>query len=197
MTDTVLFLKAWIGAPLRVASVVPSGPRLAHLITARIGPDTGPVLELGPGTGVFTRALLKAGVAERNLTLIEAEDSFADLLSLRFPQARLYRMYAGGLRHLPPASRQHGAAISGLPLLSMPQSQVLRVLAGVFAQLRPGAALWQFTYGPRCPVPARIRTGLGLRTQRAGHTLRNFPPATVWQITQEPPHIGRPRPRNG
>ncbi|PLX36592.1 MAG: SAM-dependent methyltransferase [Hyphomicrobiales bacterium] len=189
MTDTLLFFRAWLGAPLRVASLIPSSESLAGLITTGIGPDSGPLLELGPGTGVFTRALLQRGVAEADLTLIEAGPDFAALMSDRFPAARVHNMDAGQLHRLNETGpRLHGAAISGLPLLSMPKGQVLGILAGCFALLRDGAALNQFTYGPRCPIAPSVLARLGLRTQRVGHTYRNFPPATVWRITRRKDH---------
>lgn len=189
MTDSLLFFRAWLSAPLRVASVLPSSDSLAGLITTGIGPDSGPLLELGPGTGVFTRALLRRGVLEKDLTLIEAGPDFAALMGKRFPAARVHSMDAGQLHLLRGANqRLHGAAISGLPLLSMPKGQVLGILAGCFALLRHDAALQQFTYGPKCPIAPSILERLGLRAQRIGHTFRNFPPASVWRITREIRH---------
>ncbi|TIV94667.1 MAG: phospholipid methyltransferase, partial [Mesorhizobium sp.] len=70
-SETLQFFRAWLSEPLRVAAVTPSGRALAALIVSEISPATGPVLELGPGTGVFTRALLGRGIAEENLALIE------------------------------------------------------------------------------------------------------------------------------
>lgn len=183
MTDAGLFFRAWLAAPLRVASILPSSENLADLITAGIRPASVPVLELGPGTGVFTRALLRRGVAEADLTLIEAGSDFAIMLAQRFPTARIHHMDAAHLHRL----RDHGlhrAAISGLPLLSMPKRQVLRILAGAFALMEESAAFCQFTYGPRCPVTPDILARLGLRARRQGTTFRNLPPATVWRITR-------------
>ena len=49
--DALSFLLAWAAAPFRIGSVTPSSSSLAALMTRDIGPETGPVLELGPGTG--------------------------------------------------------------------------------------------------------------------------------------------------
>lgn len=164
--DTLTFFRAWLSDPLRVASVVPSGERLAELITRDIDPARGPVLELGPGTGVFTRALVRRGVMPRDLTLVEMGTEFADMLALRYPEATIMRLDAASLPRLRrPAPRLHGAAISGLPLLSMPPAKVLRILAGTFRLLAPEAGLYQFTYGRRCPVPARVLDRLGLTAE--------------------------------
>ena len=184
MPDSILFFRAWLGAPLRVASVTPSGTSLARLMTSEIRPGDGPVLELGPGTGVFTRALLQRGIPASELTLVEAGAEFAALLRQRYPDARVLgidadRLHAQALHH----TRPHGAAISGLPLLSMPPAKVFRILSGSFAALGHGASLYQFTYGPRCPVPPAVLRRLRLGAARIGSTMANLPPATVWRLS--------------
>lgn len=79
------------------------------------------------------------------------------------------------------------AAISGLPLLSMSPRKVVYILLGTFRHLRPCGALYQFTYGPRCPVSRAILNRLGLRATLVGWTVRNFPPAAVYRITRRQP----------
>ncbi|RJG46713.1 MULTISPECIES: phospholipid methyltransferase [unclassified Mesorhizobium] len=184
-SDTLSFLMAWAAAPLRVASVTPSSPSLAALMTREINADTGQVLELGPGTGPFTRALLARGVKEENLTLIEAGSDFASMLRHRFPDARVFEMDAVGLRHLALFEGPVlGAAISGLPFLSIPPRKTQSILEGVFANLRPGGALYQFTYSWRCPIEQTMLDRLDLEATRIGHTFRNFPPAAVYRISR-------------
>jgi len=70
---------------LAIAAAAPSGPTLARLMAAAIGPEIGPVIELGPGTGVFTRTLQGRMVATENLLLIEPSPAFTLLLRERFP----------------------------------------------------------------------------------------------------------------
>jgi phosphatidylethanolamine/phosphatidyl-N-methylethanolamine N-methyltransferase len=184
VSDNVTFLRQWIRKPLGVASVVPSGRALAKLMTSEISGETGPVLELGPGTGVFTKLLLERGVAERDVTLIECDPNFTRLLALRYPTARLVNMDASQLGESGLfAERQAGAAISGLPLLSMPQKVVMAILSAVFGSIEEGGHLYQFTYGPKCPVPHGVMTALGLKATRIGWTPLNFPPASVYRIS--------------
>ncbi len=64
------FFRAWLAEPLRVAAVAPSGRALAKIMTAEISPQSGPVIELGPGTGAFTRTLIQRGVSEEDLVLV-------------------------------------------------------------------------------------------------------------------------------
>ncbi|TNM64759.1 class I SAM-dependent methyltransferase [Aliirhizobium smilacinae] len=188
LSDIWHFLRSWISNPLRVGAVAASGETLARLMTQEIDASAGPVIELGPGTGVFTRSLLARGVAENDLTLIEYGDEFLPRLKRRFPTARVLQMDAARLRKArlfdEPSA---GAAVSGLPLLSMSPRKQTAILAGVFTYLRPGASLYQFTYGPRCPVPRRILDRLGLKAVRVGGTVRNIPPAAVYRISRRRP----------
>lgn len=184
--DALAFFLAWMSAPLRVASVTPSSDALADLITSEISASSGPVLEFGPGTGVFTRALLRRQVAESELTLIEVGADFAKLLRQRFSNARVLEIDAAAIGSIPLFEEANaGAAISGLPLPSMPANKVTAILAGAFRWIRPGGGFYQFTYGPRCPVPPAILDHLGLRAERIGRTLRNVPPAAVYRITRQ------------
>ncbi|PSH65168.1 class I SAM-dependent methyltransferase [Phyllobacterium sophorae] len=186
--DSLSFLRAWASNPLQVAAVAPSSRMLANLITMEISPRTGPVLELGPGTGVFTRALLARGVEEKNLTLVEYGSGFAKLLNDRFPSARILQMDAARLGRVALFDGLPvGAVVSGLPLLSMPPRKILAILAGAFQHMRADAAFYQFTYGPRCPVPRPLLDRLGLKATRTGRTFLNLPPAAVYRISRRSP----------
>lgn len=179
------FLRAWLANPLRVGSIRPSGAALADLMTSEISSDTGLVIELGPGTGVFTRALLARGVRERDLTLVECGSDFVSILDRRFPEARVLRSDAARLHQAALfAGAPVGAVVSGLPLVSMSPSKILAIVSGAFRYLRPGGALYQFTYLPRCPVPRVILDRLGLRAARMGSAIANVPPASAYRITR-------------
>lgn len=183
--DYLRFFRSWVANPLTVAAVAPSGQSLARLMTAEISSAHGPVLELGAGTGAFTQALLDRGVAEHDLTLVECDPDFVGLLQRRFPQARVLRIDASRLAgQLAFHGATIGAVVSGLPLLSMPPRKVMRILSGAFGYIRPRGAFYQFTYGPRCPIPRTILDRLGLKATRIGGTVRNLPPAAAYRITR-------------
>lgn len=184
-SDWLTFFRAWTANPLQVASIIPSGEALADLITSEISSKIGPVIELGAGTGVFTRALLERGVRERDLTLIEFGSDFAVMLQARFPEARVLWMDAQRLGQLQPHEDQLvGAVVSGLPLLSMQARKVFAILKGSFRLMGENGKFYQFTYGPRCPIPRRILDRLGLKAVCIGWTPNNVPPATVYRISR-------------
>lgn len=189
-SDGRRFFEAWREKPLQVAALSPSGAALAALMTREISPGIGDVLELGPGTGVFTRAILARGVRASALTLVEYEGAFVQLLNARFPETTVIQMDASRLigdeRF---RAGSFGAVISGLPLLSMRPRAVLRILSGSFGALSDGGSLYQFTYGPSCPVSRKILDRLGLKATRIGGTIANFPPAWVYRISRRPAPI--------
>lgn len=187
MNDAVQFLRAWIADPRRVASITPSSSALAALITSEISAETTPVIELGPGTGVFTRALLARGVPPERLLLVEREAKFAAMLQERFPGVGVLAMDATDLGRVELFGGEPArAVVSGLPFLSMPARSIMGVLDGCFAHLSADGAFYQFTYGARCPVPRLILERLGLKSLRIGRTFSNFPPATVYRFRRRP-----------
>ncbi|MGY3441835.1 MULTISPECIES: class I SAM-dependent methyltransferase [unclassified Bradyrhizobium] len=187
--DILPFFRAWMRNPRRVAAVAPSGPAVASLMAQEITADTGPVIELGPGTGVFTQALLRRGVRQRDLTLVEYGSEFIPLLQRRFPGARVLWMDAAWLkRERLFEGAPVGAVVSGLGLLIMPPEKVTAILDGAFGYLRSDGAFYQITYGPRCPVADAILDRLDLQASCIGQTFRNLPPASVYRISRRHPH---------
>lgn len=185
--DTFRFLLEWLRDPVGTAAVAPSGKALVSLITHGIGEQTGAVLELGPGTGVFTQGLLARGVAECDLTLVEQNQTFARLLEQRFPRATVLNIDAAHLNQFQEAgSDAFGAAVCGLGLRNMDPRQVEAIMRAAFARMKPEAALYIFTYGRRCSVPDDVLDRLGLVAEHAGTTLRNVPPASVYRIACRP-----------
>jgi phospholipid N-methyltransferase len=191
--DVLPFLRAWVADPARVGAIAPSSAVLAGLITSEISAASGPIIELGPGTGVFTHAVLACGVSQEKLTLIESGSDFVRMLQHRFPAARVLWMDAAQLGQYDLFENAPvGAVVSGLPLLNMSPRKVMAILTGSFGFLRQGGAFYQFTYGPRCPVPRPLLDRLGLRATLIGRALRNVPPAAVYRITRrKPPRLAR------
>lgn len=184
-SDGGAFLREWLSDPLRVASVAPSGKALAAMMTREIDASSAPVIELGPGTGSFTDALLARGVPEDRLALIEMGENFVHLLRYRLPRATVLAMDATRLAKVELfGGEKAGAVVSGLPVLAMPPRVVMLILHGAFHHLRDGAAFFQFTYGPVCPVKRPILDRLGLTAKRVGGAMINLPPASVYKITR-------------
>jgi phosphatidylethanolamine/phosphatidyl-N-methylethanolamine N-methyltransferase len=186
-SDRSMFLRSWMRHPFRIGAVLPSSRALAELMTANLSSADGPIVELGAGTGVFTRALIRRGIPEHRLALIEANAEFARGLVFRFPQARVLNIDAASINQIDSffGERQAGAFVSGLPLLSMPLGRVAGIIGTAFRHhLRRGGAFRQFTYLPCCPVPRAILDRHGLKAERIGWVGANLPPATVYRIVR-------------
>ena len=179
------FLRQWVRDPVKTASVAPSGRQLARLMVAQLVPGSARVAELGAGTGVFTRALLDAGISPSQLLVVEINPQLVEFLRERFPGVSIA---CADARNLDALAAEHGllrdgkldAVISGLGMLSMSSELRCDILRAAFAALGDTGRFIQFTYGPVSPVRRRERELLSLRMRRVGFAMRNLPPATVY-----------------
>jgi phosphatidylethanolamine/phosphatidyl-N-methylethanolamine N-methyltransferase len=180
LDDEVRFLRSWIEKPLHMGAVMPSGRLLARTMAQYVDPDSDdPVVELGPGTGAITNALIERGVDQKRLVLVEYNPGFCALLRDRYPQAKVVQGDAYRLRDslrqvlAEPAS----AVVSGLPLVTKPMQTRLRLIRDAFAALAPGAPFVQFTYSVVPPIPKSLP---GVSTEASERVWMNLPPARVW-----------------
>ena len=101
--DEARFIKSWIDDPRRTGSVTPSSPALAKRMASFVDPEqSGPVIEIGPGTGPVTEALIERGIDESRLILVEYSPEFCELLSKRFPRATIVQGDAYALSRVRP-----------------------------------------------------------------------------------------------
>jgi len=163
-----------------MGAVMPSGRLLARTMAQYVDVDSsGPVVELGPGTGAITNALIERGVDQKRLVLVEYNPGFCALLRDRYPHAKVvqgdaYRL-RDSLHHVlgAPAS----AVVSGLPLVTKPMQTRLRLIRDAFLALAPGAPFVQFTYSVAPPIPRSLP---GVSTEASERVWMNLPPARVW-----------------
>jgi phosphatidylethanolamine/phosphatidyl-N-methylethanolamine N-methyltransferase len=180
LDDEVRFLRSWIEKPLHMGAVMPSGRLLARTMAQYVDIDCeGPVVELGPGTGAITNALIEHGVDQKRLVLVEYNPGFCALLRERYPHAKVVQGDAYTLRDSlrnvlsAPAS----AVVSGLPLVTKPMLTRLKLIRDAFAALVPGAPFVQFTYSVAPPIPKSLP---GVSTEASERIWMNLPPARVW-----------------
>lgn len=180
--ELVLFLRQLARKPVQTSAIAPSSAMLARAMAVGLGPETGRVVEFGPGTGVFTRAILARGVRPADLTLFELNPEFAAHLRSAHPDVTLHQ--AGAQTVAQVCAPGVGAVISGLPLLSMPREVCRAIVGGAFEVLRVGGRMVQFTYGPTPPIGPELLAELGLKAVRRTKVWLNLPPATVYVFTR-------------
>ena len=180
LDDEMQFIRSWMEKPLRTGAVMPSGKALARVMARYVDPQsTGPVIELGPGTGPVTEALVQRGVDPARLVLVEFNPDFCRLLRTRYPAATVVQGDAYRLRRLLDGIVRDPAAaiVSGLPLVTKPPRTRLRLISDAMGLLKPGAPYVQFTYAMGPPIP---KTLSGIRGESSELIWMNLPPARVW-----------------
>jgi phosphatidylethanolamine/phosphatidyl-N-methylethanolamine N-methyltransferase len=184
----IAFLRGFLERPKEVGSIIPSSrwmerriTRTAEIATANL------VIELGPGTGGTTKALLRAMAPGARLLAIEINPGFCDLLRETIDDPRLI-VHQGSAAEIPEALAKHDleapdVVLSGIPFSTMPQALGLSILQSVRETLAPGGRFvaYQFrdvvhTLGKRVFGPASVQV-----------ELFNMPPMRVyrWDIPTE------------
>ena len=180
LDDDTRFILSWLGSPLKTGAVSPSGKDLARPMAEAVDLDVpGDVVELGPGTGPVTEALIEHGVAPERLILIEYNPDFCKLLRERFPGVRVIEGDAYDISRTLTGHIQRplAAVVSSLPLMTKPDDECLQLVRESFALMHRSGPFIQFTYGPVSPVPLR---GQAFRGRASKRIWKNLPPARVW-----------------
>ena len=169
------FLRGLIHNPKGVSAPTPSSPSLAEAIAAELDLSRpGLVIELGPGTGAVTAALIHR-VGSTRILAIERERGFVAALRTRFPQMDVRSGDALNFERFLPPQAAVAAVVSGLPLLHLPQATRRSLLARALNCQPKGGLFIQLSYSWRPPVKADDGVTLSKRA-----VWQNFPPAHVW-----------------
>ena len=163
-----------------MGAVMPSSKLLASTMAEYVDVESeGPVVELGPGTGAITNALIEHGVDQKRLVLVEYNPGFCALLRDRYPQAKVVQGDAYALRDSLRGvlDVRASAVVSGLPLVTKPMLTRLKLIRDAFTALAPGAPFVQFTYSVAPPIPKSLP---GVSTEASERIWMNLPPARVW-----------------
>ena len=185
LVEQARFMRAWFDNPVTTGAVSPSGRFLARSMAQHVDPhEEGLVIELGPGTGPVTQALIKRGIAEERLVLVEYDADFCRLLERRFPRAKIIQ---GDARHLSRTLMDKiqgpvAAIVSSLPLLNLPDAQRLALLDDAFKLMGGKGRFVQFTYGLMSPMPREPKecAPVPFAAQASAPVWLNLPPARVW-----------------
>src|SRR5882672_7395727 len=180
LDDERRFIRTWFENPLSTGAVMPSSKALARTMASYVDPQsTGPVIELGPGTGPVTEARVQRGVDPKRLILVEFDPDFCRLLRTRYPAATVVQGDAYRLKRLLSDTVRDPAAamVSGLPLVTKPLRTRLRLISDALGLLAPGAPFIQFTYAMVPPIPKGLS---GITAKASDLIWLNLPPARVW-----------------
>lgn len=186
MKETLLFLGQTARRWRTTGAFAPSGPVLARAVARAVGEvaDGEVILELGPGTGVVTRELVRQFPRAR-VVAVEVIDEFADRLAETLPTVTVVRgcaaRFEDHMADLGIAPEKVAAVVSGLPLLVMPPDLTRKVLTSTTAVLRPGRRYVQFTYSDRKWKRFSLP---GFEPHARKRVWLNIPPAVVLSFTR-------------
>lgn len=183
----LFFLKQYFRKPSNTGAVAPSSKKLAQLMVKHLDLEAHDVVvELGPGTGVFTRELLEQGVRPENLILIEFNATFAKFLREAFPKVRIVEGDAGDLPQLLGNLGQGKVRriVSGIPLRSLKPDHRRQITRAIGASLEAGGVAVQFSYLKASPFPDDVVAECRMAGSRVGVALANVPPAFVWKYVK-------------
>jgi phosphatidylethanolamine/phosphatidyl-N-methylethanolamine N-methyltransferase len=181
--EPLLFLRSLLNNPLKVGALAPSSPKLSQLMASRVDPEMSPVLEIGAGTGVITRALLRRGVSPERLYVIEQDPSLAAFLRRAFPNVYVRCGEALDAAYIldEEAIGKVNTVVSSVPLRNLPMADQIETVRAMMSALTHRGQLIQFTYAAGCPIPNQK---LDLKAECLGRVWMNFPPAAVWRFTR-------------
>lgn len=185
--DEIRFLKGMISHPKAVGSIIPTSSVTARKMASVITPASGlPVLELGPGTGVITKAILARGIKPENLTAIEYSTDFYQHLMRNYPGVNFINGDAFDLdKTIGPVSEQKfDCVISAVPLLNFPMQARINLIDNLLDRVPPGRPVVQISYGPVSPVVARPTQ---YHIRHLDFIVRNIPPAQLWVYSRNHP----------
>lgn len=178
--DELRFFKGWIDKPKAVGAIIPTSSITARRMASVANPASGlPVLELGPGTGVVTRAILARGIAPASVYSVEYSAEFVEHMRRACPGVNVIQGDAFDLDRTlgEEASLKFDCAISAVPLLNFPTIRRVQYINGLLDRLPVGRPVIQITYGPLSPVPARRGE---YTVEHFDFVIRNIPPAQLW-----------------
>jgi phosphatidylethanolamine/phosphatidyl-N-methylethanolamine N-methyltransferase len=180
--EALEFFRGFLRDPQQVGSVIPSSRFLERrLVAISEVSKAGTVVELGPGTGGTTRALLRSLPPSEKLLAIEIDRHFARRLRMEIDDPRLIvhegsaeEIAATLLHYALPAPE---AVISGIPFSTMPRQTGVNILRAVWAALAPGGRFVAYQLRDRVAVLGRSILG---RPETAVELL-NVPPIRVYR----------------
>ena len=187
MDETLLFLGQMTRRMRVLGTAVPSGPVVARAMARAVGdiPEHQVILELGPGTGSFTRELVRRFPKNR-IVAIEFVEAFSKHLTKSLPSVTVIHGCASELhahlekQNIHPADV--AAVVSGLPFLTLPKELSSKIMASIETILQPGRRFVQITFSKRAWKRFEMP---GFTRESARRVWRNVPPAIVMTFSRK------------
>jgi|TARA_B110001454_G_scaffold127870_1_gene119225 phospholipid N-methyltransferase len=182
-----LWFKNYINHPLEIGAIFPTSNITSKLMASELELNNDSiVVELGPGTGKITQAILNKGVLDKNLILVEINDQFSKALKNKFPKVKIFNEDAVTFltKFEENNKRKIDIIISAIPLVSLDKKTNDLLCELAIKNLSSKGKFIQITYFIKCSFSKNIIKSLKLNKSLVGLSLINLPPAFVWKITK-------------
>ena len=192
MSDTFTFIKNFIRHPTQVGAISPSSPSLVRTMVDWFDwENANAVVEFGPGTGVFTEAIVGCLNQQAKFLAIEQSPELANATRTRVPSANVIQDSATNVAALCRAASMDSvdAIVCGLPWAAFSESLTDEIMEAMFDVLRPGGQFATFAYWQGVILPAGVRFSRRLdrtfsKVEKSPTAWRNLPPAFVYRCTR-------------
>ncbi len=187
-----LLLKNFLKSPTSVGSIWPSSPVLANTITSGINLEkSSSIVELGPGTGVFTEYIIKKKKYNAKFFVVELNPELCNIVKDKYPTIKVYNESAANLELLKKEEElEHiETIISGLPWASFPPHDQNIIMEAIHASLEPNGIFTTFSYIQGALLPSAIKFRRLLkkyfhRVETSKVVWRNIPPAFIYRCVK-------------
>ena len=178
ITDIILFIKQYIKNPKEIGSLTPSSNSLSKMMTDSIVGNGDTLIELGAGTGVFTK-LIKLKFKDHKFYVFEKNTNFHEnLLNIKNIDLRCNALDMTNI--IDKNKTKVSDVISGLPLRSIDNEISNVILSHAFCLLINGGQFIQFTYGLKSPISNSFLKEHNMVLNKKIHVIKNIPPATIY-----------------
>lgn len=176
-----LFFQEFIKHPLEIGSIIPSSRFLERRIVQTAGVRSAQtIVELGPGTGGTTRAILRAMPPQAKLLTIEINPNFHALVSAVADDRLIAHL--GSACGLKETLQRYGlsapdAVISGIPFSTMRNGLGSQIMEAITSALAPGGCFVAYQVSKEVASVCQPFLGPG----RMEVELLNIPPVRVYR----------------
>ncbi len=189
MSNRWFLFKRFLRNPTRIGAITPSGPALCRMLVDHLDlAHARAVAELGPGTGVVTREIVRNCGELTTFFAVELDPVIYAAFQKMLPDVQIFNADAACLDDL---CRRAGvdaldSVISGLPWAAFPEAVQSAILSAVLRSLAPGGKFVTFAYLQGLPLPAGRRFRQLLDSKFSQVSLspvvwNNLPPAVVYR----------------
>ena len=149
--ESITFLTRFAKSPRQIGSVAPSSKFLTRAMLDRVDWDNANfIAELGAGTGVFTREIVKRAKPDAKILVFEIDPALQKLIRDEHPNHKGLTLHSDA-QELKKYMNENNIAkldfvISSLPFTVLPHKMTLRILNRVLEALKPGGHFVAYQY---------------------------------------------------